>query len=80
MVNRGQRDIDTKKTITRSLEGERSFFENHPAYKSKAQYCGTPYLSRKLNMVSSTTSSLLSMLLLFIRSRHTNTRLDIYLI
>ncbi|KAK3842748.1 MAG: Dynamin central region-domain-containing protein [Linnemannia gamsii] len=51
VVNRGQRDIDTKKSITRSLEGERSFFENHSAYKSKAQYCGTPYLSRKLNMI-----------------------------
>ncbi|KAG0273189.1 vacuolar protein sorting-associated protein 1 [Linnemannia exigua] len=51
VVNRGQRDIDTKKSITRSLEGERSFFENHAAYKSKAQYCGTPYLSRKLNMI-----------------------------
>jgi dynamin 1-like protein len=33
------------------LEGERAFFENHAAYKSKAQYCGTPYLARKLNMV-----------------------------
>ncbi|KAG0210107.1 vacuolar protein sorting-associated protein 1 [Mortierella sp. GBA30] len=51
VVNRGQRDIDTKKSITRSLEGERSFFENHVAYKSKAQYCGTPYLARKLNMI-----------------------------
>ncbi|KAF9909269.1 vacuolar protein sorting-associated protein 1 [Linnemannia zychae] len=51
VVNRGQRDIDTKKSITRSLEGERAFFENHQAYKSKAQYCGTPYLSRKLNMI-----------------------------
>ncbi|KAF9954869.1 vacuolar protein sorting-associated protein 1, partial [Modicella reniformis] len=52
VVNRGQRDIDTKKSIARSLEGERSFFENHAAYKSKAQYCGTPYLARKLNMAS----------------------------
>ncbi|KAF8930138.1 vacuolar protein sorting-associated protein 1 [Haplosporangium gracile] len=51
VVNRGQRDIDTKKPITRSLEGERLFFEGHTAYKSKAQYCGTPYLSRKLNMI-----------------------------
>ncbi|KAG9072071.1 vacuolar protein sorting-associated protein 1 [Linnemannia hyalina] len=51
VVNRGQRDIDTKKSITRSLEGERSYFENHSAYKSKAQYCGTPYLSRRLNMI-----------------------------
>ncbi|KAF9583398.1 vacuolar protein sorting-associated protein 1, partial [Lunasporangiospora selenospora] len=51
VVNRGQRDIENKKSITRSLEGERSFFENHSAYKSKAQYCGTPYLARKLNMI-----------------------------
>ncbi|KAG0280802.1 vacuolar protein sorting-associated protein 1 [Linnemannia exigua] len=51
VVNRGQRDIDTKKSIGKSLEGERSFFENHAAYKSKAQYCGTPYLARKLNMI-----------------------------
>ncbi|KAG0243416.1 vacuolar protein sorting-associated protein 1 [Mortierella sp. GBA43] len=51
VVNRGQRDIDTKKSITKSLEGERSFFENHTAYRSKAQYCGTPYLARKLNMI-----------------------------
>jgi dynamin 1-like protein len=51
VVNRGQRDIDTKKSIGKSLEGERTFFENHTAYKSKAQYCGTPYLARKLNLV-----------------------------
>ncbi|KAF9433818.1 vacuolar protein sorting-associated protein 1 [Entomortierella beljakovae] len=51
VVNRGQRDIDTKKSITRSLEAERSFFENHMSYQSKAQYCGTPYLARKLNMI-----------------------------
>ncbi|KAF9986338.1 vacuolar protein sorting-associated protein 1 [Mortierella antarctica] len=51
VVNRGQRDIDTKKSISRSLEGERAFFDNHVAYKSKAQYCGTPYLARKLNMI-----------------------------
>ncbi|KAF9336333.1 vacuolar protein sorting-associated protein 1 [Linnemannia elongata] len=51
VVNRGQRDIDTKKSINKSLEGERAFFENHAAYKSKAQYCGTPYLARKLNMI-----------------------------
>ncbi|KAG0265798.1 vacuolar protein sorting-associated protein 1 [Actinomortierella ambigua] len=51
VVNRGQRDIDTKKTINKSLEAEKAFFENHPAYRSKAQYCGTPYLARKLNMI-----------------------------
>lgn len=51
VVNRGQRDIDNKKKITVSLEAERNFFEVHPAYKSKAQYCGTPFLARKLSML-----------------------------
>ncbi|KAG0692588.1 Dynamin central domain-containing protein [Suillus ampliporus] len=31
--------------------GEHSFFELHPSYKGKAQYCGTPFLARKLNMI-----------------------------
>ncbi|KAJ3092018.1 vacuolar protein sorting-associated protein 1 [Quaeritorhiza haematococci] len=51
VVNRGQKDIETKKAITVALEHEKNFFENHPAYKSKAQYCGTPFLARKLNMI-----------------------------
>ncbi|TPX57912.1 hypothetical protein PhCBS80983_g03475 [Powellomyces hirtus] len=51
VINRGQRDIENKKKITVALEAERSFFENHASYKSKAQYCGTPFLARKLNMI-----------------------------
>jgi vacuolar protein sorting-associated protein 1 len=51
VVNRGQRDIDQSKAISAALENEKQFFENHPSYKSKAQYCGTPFLARKLNMV-----------------------------
>jgi dynamin 1-like protein len=51
VVNRGQRDIDSKKIISKALESEHQFFENHPSYKSKAQFCGTPFLARKLNMV-----------------------------
>ena len=51
VVNRGQRDIDSKKSISAALDYEREFFENHPSYKGKAQYCGTPFLARKLNMV-----------------------------
>ncbi|CAG8464803.1 25837_t:CDS:10, partial [Racocetra persica] len=50
VVNRGQKDIDSRKAIAAALEAEKNFFENHPAYKSKAQYCGTPFLARKLNM------------------------------
>ncbi|GJE87963.1 dynamin family GTPase [Phanerochaete sordida] len=51
VVNRGQRDIDSNKPIQQALQYEREFFENHPAYKGKAQYCGTPFLARKLNML-----------------------------
>ncbi|CAG8633714.1 25192_t:CDS:10 [Cetraspora pellucida] len=51
VVNRGQKDIDSRKAITAALEAEKNFFENHPSYKSKAQYCGTPFLARKLNMI-----------------------------
>ena len=53
VVNRGQRDIDTSKTINAALEAERNFFEMHHSYKGKSQYCGTPFLARKLNMVRS---------------------------
>lgn len=51
VVNRGQKDINANKTISSALENEKEFFENHPSYKSKAQYCGTPFLARKLNMI-----------------------------
>ncbi|KAI7906174.1 Dynamin central region-domain-containing protein [Cokeromyces recurvatus] len=51
VVNRGQRDIESKKSISKALSAEREFFENHPSYRSKAQYCGTPFLARKLNMI-----------------------------
>jgi vacuolar protein sorting-associated protein 1 len=53
VVNRGQRDIETNKAISSALEHERQFFQNHPSYKGKAQYCGTPFLAYKLNMVPS---------------------------
>ena len=51
VVNRGQRDIELAKSIASALEAERMFFDTHPAYKSKAQYCGTPFLARKLNLI-----------------------------
>ena len=51
VVNRGQRDIENKKKITAALDAEKSFFENHKAYRNKASYCGTPYLARKLNLI-----------------------------
>lgn len=51
VVNRGQRDIDQKKAVSAALEAEKAFFENHSSYKSKANYCGTPFLARKLNTI-----------------------------
>jgi dynamin 1-like protein len=51
VINRGQKDIDTKKRIKEAIEAERLFFENHASYRAKAQYCGTPFLARKLNMI-----------------------------
>lgn len=51
VVNRGQRDIDNKKAINVALEAEKAFFDNHKAYRNKSNYCGTPYLARKLNLI-----------------------------
>ncbi|KAK9767270.1 vacuolar protein sorting-associated protein 1 [Basidiobolus ranarum] len=51
VINRGQRDIENQKSIHAALDHEKQFFENHPSYRSKAQYCGTPFLARKLNMI-----------------------------
>lgn len=51
VINRGQQDIDRHKAISVALEAERNFFESHEAYASKAAYCGTPYLAKRLNLV-----------------------------
>lgn len=53
VVNRSQKDIDTNQTIKVALDLEREFFESHPAYADKAQYCGTPFLAQKLSKVPS---------------------------
>ncbi|CAD6923433.1 unnamed protein product [Tilletia caries] len=49
VVNRGQRDIENRKLVSAALDAEKLFFETHPSYRAKAQFCGTPYLARKLN-------------------------------
>ncbi|BAO39366.1 vacuolar protein sorting-associated protein 1 [Kluyveromyces marxianus] len=51
VINRGQRDIEQNKTIRAALEDEKKFFENHPSYSARAMYCGTPYLTKKLNSI-----------------------------
>ncbi|KAL3228972.1 Vacuolar protein sorting-associated protein 1 [Nakaseomyces bracarensis] len=51
VINRGQKDIEHKKTIRAALQDEKRYFEEHPSYSSKAHYCGTPYLAKKLNSI-----------------------------
>ncbi|KAJ7273049.1 Dynamin central region-domain-containing protein [Mycena rebaudengoi] len=51
VVNRGQRDIDTNRPISYALEKEKEFFDTHPSYRGKSQYCGTPFLAHKLNTI-----------------------------
>lgn len=51
VVNRGQRDIDSRKSIEKALEAEKKFFEGHQIYSSRASYFGTPFLARKLNII-----------------------------
>ncbi|KAN0141164.1 Dynamin central region domain containing protein [Lactarius tabidus] len=48
VVNRGQHDTDTFKPIQQVLDAEHHFFESHPAYQGKAQYCELQSLSRPL--------------------------------
>ncbi|KAF7342794.1 Vacuolar protein sorting-associated protein 1 [Mycena sanguinolenta] len=49
VVNRGHRLSSLP--MGKALNLEREFFANHPAYSAKAQFCGTPYLVRKINSV-----------------------------
>lgn len=51
VINRGQKDIENRKKISDAIAAEKEFFENHASYRAKAQYCGTPFLARKLNMI-----------------------------
>eukprot|EP00834_Sanchytrium_tribonematis_P005597 NODE_350_length_8989_cov_0.477684.p1 type:complete len:551 gc:universal NODE_350_length_8989_cov_0.477684:1205-2857(+) len=51
VINRGQKDINQKKSIHKALDDEKQFFSSHPSYSNKSQYCGTPYLAKKLNVI-----------------------------
>jgi len=53
VVNRSQQDINTRKPIKQSLKEEAEFFSSHPIYRSIASRCGTPFLSKTLNRVTS---------------------------
>lgn len=49
VVNRSQQDIQTSKSMSDALSGEREFFRMHPAYRNIASRCGTQYLAKTLN-------------------------------
>lgn len=51
VINRGQKDVTTNKSIKDALEFERRFFDSHPSYRAKSQFCGTPYLAKRLNSI-----------------------------
>mmetsp|Transcript_17925 Transcript_17925/g.36371 ORF Transcript_17925/g.36371 Transcript_17925/m.36371 type:complete len:776 (-) Transcript_17925:35-2362(-) len=51
VINRGQRDISQRKSITEGLRKEMEFFKSHPAYRSLQHRCGTTNLSKMLNSI-----------------------------
>mmetsp|Transcript_22599 Transcript_22599/g.53413 ORF Transcript_22599/g.53413 Transcript_22599/m.53413 type:complete len:794 (-) Transcript_22599:1916-4297(-) len=51
VVNRSQRDIDSKKSMKKALDSERDFLANHPSYSHIAIKQGTIFLSRRLNAI-----------------------------
>jgi hypothetical protein len=51
VVNRSQRDIDTKKPMEKVIEAERRFFVTNDAYRDIADTNGYKYLSSTLNVI-----------------------------
>jgi replication fork clamp-binding protein CrfC len=51
VVNRAQEDIDQNKKIESQWKAEKQYFEGHTAYRSIADRCGTPYLTKTLNRI-----------------------------
>ena len=49
VVNRGQRDLDNKKTAQEASRAELDFFSTHPVYKRFVDHCGTTYLAKTLS-------------------------------
>uniref|UniRef100_A0A4W3K229 dynamin GTPase n=1 Tax=Callorhinchus milii TaxID=7868 RepID=A0A4W3K229_CALMI len=49
VVNRSQKDIDSRKDIKMALSEERKFFLSHPAYRHMADRMGTRHLQKELN-------------------------------
>ena len=51
VVNRSQKDIDTKKPMSQVIENERRFFVTNPAYRDIADVNGYAYLAQTLNQI-----------------------------
>lgn len=51
VVNRGQRDVASKTSVSAALAREQDFFKSHPAYRPMLNRCSTPTLSRMLNTI-----------------------------
>jgi len=49
IVNRSQKDIQSKVTIREALKKETEFFQNHTSYRSLAPRMGSGFLSKTLN-------------------------------
>ncbi|CAG5112235.1 Oidioi.mRNA.OKI2018_I69.chr2.g6474.t1.cds [Oikopleura dioica] len=49
VVNRSQRDIETRRNIQDAIQAERKFFLSHPRYRHMESRMGTPYLQKVLN-------------------------------
>ncbi|KAF8381302.1 dyn-1 [Pristionchus pacificus] len=50
VVNRGQKDINSRKDIRAQLDAERKFFLSHPSYRHMADKMGTQHLQQTLNL------------------------------
>ncbi|GMR32579.1 hypothetical protein PMAYCL1PPCAC_02774 [Pristionchus mayeri] len=50
VVNRGQKDINSRKDIKAQLDAERKFFLSHPSYRHMADKMGTQHLQHTLNL------------------------------
>jgi len=51
VVNRGQRDVASKTSVSDALKREQQFFKGHAAYRTMLNRCSTPTLSRMLNQI-----------------------------
>lgn len=52
VVNRSQQDINGNVSMLAARKAEEEFFNSHAAYKNIAHRCGTKYLAKTLNQVS----------------------------